>query len=727
MDERQWLLTGLNEEQCQAVTAPDGPTVVFAGPGSGKTTVLTRRVLYLLQSGVSPSALMVVTFTRAAAREMKERLMQVMPDLSGRLAIGTFHSLFLQLLRERRERIPRILSAGEQTVLIRQLLAGLGQPTDEETVSTMLNQIGLCKGHLIFPQQLNVQKQKNVMFRGLYAAYEEEKEHRDAWDYDDILLAVHRLCDSHEVLGEWQDRFRHVLVDEFQDVNRVQYEILRRLTKVHRNLFAVGDDDQAIYGFRGSDPRLMLELGRDFPELRRIVLSVNYRSTDEIIAASERLIRHNRMRQPKTRVGRGIRGPEPEWMEPEDEEREAEAILSRLEDRMETAVLYRTSTQARALIDALVRKGIPFAAFGQDQPFYRRWQVQDVLSYLRLAYDPFDLDALARIINKPKRYIFGEEWMEACWALARRTGRTPLDVLPELPGLESYQVRHLHDLKEKIARLHTVDARGAVRLVRSELGYNRYLETFAEELGEERDSVFEAVEELELAASHCANARDLIRHADQVLEKLAHPSPEARVKLMTLHRAKGLEFDRVFLIGLHAMVLPHHRALQVPEHRRNAAWEEERRLLYVGMTRARTELILSVSKMRQGKRVGPSPFLREIGFDVGETKALIAATNEVQLPVQAPSGKRLVEMGSRPRLRKSQPRAPEQPQLRFAAEMVQPGLKVKHNKFGAGTVIQVETLAGAVPGRKVLIRFADQVISLHYELARQLQLLEREE
>jgi DNA helicase-2/ATP-dependent DNA helicase PcrA len=705
----EMLLDGLNDLQREAVTVPDRHVVVFAGPGSGKTTVLTRRVLHALHTGTPAERLMVVTFTRAAAREMKERLEQVMGDRVKRLFIGTFHSLFLSLLKESGVTIPPLMTEGEQAKRIRSILMEENLPSDEETVSTTLLQIGLCKNNLILPERMKVEKKKNILFHKVFMAYEKGKRESGVWDYDDILLAMHRVLSDPETAERFAARFDQVLVDEFQDINRVQYEVVRRLVRPHGRLFAVGDDDQAIYGFRGSDPRFMLELEKDFPGIRKVVLLINYRSTNEIIRLSDRLIRHNRMREPKPREGINARGPEAEWLTPEDEEHEAELILSRLRDGLETAVLYRTSTQARALIDALVRKGISFFTFSGESSFYRRWQVQDVLAYLRLAYDPNDLDALVRIINRPKRYLSGEDWLDAAWSLARKTGRTVLDVLPEIPGLEAYHVRYLSELQSRVKELLHLSAAQAVRAIRGGIGYDRWLDAFASETGNDRSTVFEPVEELVLAAEPFADGKALLEHAGRVEAALECPDRSSPIKLMTLHKSKGLEFDRVFLIGLHAMVIPHHRALMVPEHRKAAAWEEERRLLYVGITRAKTELVLSASKTRQGKRVGISPFVKELGFGVEKADPVVT--------VQADNAKPGARLAAAPVLKSEGARG------RFAEEPVAPGMRILHVKYGEGTVIQITPLEGVAPGRKVLVRFEEETHALHYELSRQLGLV----
>jgi DNA helicase-2/ATP-dependent DNA helicase PcrA len=300
-----YILSGLNERQQEAVTAPCQPTVVFAGPGSGKTTVLTRRILYLMEQGTPPGQIMVVTFTRAAAREMKSRLQEVNPVETDKLWIGTFHSLFLLMLQDSGMRIPPLLKDGRQKEAIRNILSQLNQPTDDDTIGTYLQQIGLCKAHAILPARMKVQKQKNILFREIYSLYEAWKREQDYWDYDDILLAMYHQVKKPEFLARWQERLIHILVDEFQDINRIQYDILVRLASRHRLLYAVGDDDQSIYGFRGSDPEIMLQLKKDFPDLKRYILTTNYRSADPIIQASERLIQKNRFRQAKVRHGLG--------------------------------------------------------------------------------------------------------------------------------------------------------------------------------------------------------------------------------------------------------------------------------------------------------------------------------------------------------------------------------------------------------------------------------------
>ncbi|MBD1371656.1 ATP-dependent helicase [Hazenella sp. IB182357] len=703
MDASSMILADLNQEQAQAVVADGGPVVVFAGPGSGKTTVLTRRVLYLLAQGVPADQLMIVTFTRDAANEMKARLLQISPKQIHQIWIGTFHALFLKMLRTAGIMVPTLASGFKQNEWIRQLLAQNELPNDDEQVAMFMNQIGLCKGNGILPEQLQVKKEKNRIFKKIYLGYEQLKQQHRYWDFDDILMATYHLLDDKKVRIYWQERFQHILVDEFQDINQIQYDILLRLSQHDQQLFVVGDDDQSIYGFRGSHPRFMLQLEQDFNSVSKVVLETNYRSTDEIIAVSDRLITKNKHRAQKRRAGTGIQGAPIKWLSPQDEEEEAIQMIEQLRDGMHTGILYRTSTQARALVDACIRKEIPFSIAEGDRIFYTRFQVQDILAYLRLSMNGNDLDALAQIVNKPKRYLYQSDWLDACWRMARKQQVSLIEVLPQLPGLESYQKKHMKTLQEQLLRIPLMCAEEAVAYICEEIGYFRYLESFAQRTGNDVATLKEPIEELLLAARHHQDGQALLAHIEHVKKVIQNQPHDPVVHLMTFHKAKGLEFDRVFLMGLHAMVLPHRRSLNVAEHRKNEAWEEERRLLYVGMTRAKTELYLSVSQMRQGKKIGPSPFLKEIGYQE-------ASPSVMKQQVMKPT-------------RTTPNRTQSQPHLKFIDEVVDPEMKLHHFKFGEGLVLKVMPMEGVAPGRKVMIRFTHGVTELHYELSRQLGLL----
>lgn len=702
------LLEGLNEEQKAAVTAPLKPTIVFAGPGSGKTTVLTRRILYLLNKGIPAEKMLIVTFTRAAAKEIRERIAQIIPEKASLLWIGTFHSLFLNLFKEMGVVVPSLLSAQDQINIMREILLSLELPVDDESISTYLQQIGLCKSHLIFPERMKVQKEKNIWFQKVYQRYEQEKKHLNVWDFDDILLKMYQYCTAPLTLDYLQKRFEYILVDEFQDVNRLQFEVIIRMSQKHQQLFVVGDDDQAIYGFRGSDPKWMMEIPKYFSEAKEYQLTVNYRSYDEIIHLSEQLIKRNRMRKRKKRKGLGKKGAIIESIMPMDEEDEARQLVQRIADGKQTAILYRTSTQARALVDHLVQQERDFFAHFEEHIFYRRFQVQDIFAYLMLAFDPNHLDSLVRIINKPTRYISGDAWIDACWNYSKTSGKSLIEVLPMLPEWKPYQKLKLQAFTRGLKWLPSLSAEEAIRVIIDDMGYRRYLETLAKETGNDFESLWEPVEELLLAAKPFSDGQAFLKHAQKVIDHLKQASPDAPIHLMSLHRSKGLEFERVVIIGLNAVFLPHRRSLQVPKERKREAWEEERRLFYVGITRAKQELIFSIPQKKLGKKMAPSPFIKDIGHDLSNEEIKKEKNQSIS-----------------PKFKEKAPKMRQSTVTKYVSEEVNEGMRLYHKKFGWGIVQKVEPLSGVMPGRKIIFLVDKKTFTLHYELSRQLGLIQK--
>ncbi|MCS1350948.1 ATP-dependent helicase [Mechercharimyces sp. CAU 1602] len=697
----------LNESQHRAVSSPIGPVAVFAGPGSGKTTVLTRRVEYLIAQGITPEKMMVVTFTKAAATEMKERLRPLIGQQVHHLMIGTFHSIYLKIFRQLGVPVPTIVGEDRQRKWVRESLIEADLPAEDDEVMTLVQRIGLCKSQRIYPASLQVKKEENVRLKQLYQAYEARKKEEHAWDFDDILIAFLSMQES----GRYSmPSFEAILVDEFQDVNRVQFEALCCLASEHQHLFVVGDDDQSIYGFRGSDPKWMLELERSFPGCEKIILTKNYRSTDSIIELSQKLIQHNKLRQVKKISGTKRTGSAPCWITPSDEEEEADQLLTRIQDGVETAILYRSGTQARALIDALVQQEVPFQVSSGDAWFYHQWQVRDLLAYLQLAQDGSNRDALLRIINKPKRYLNGDEWLHMAERNALRQGCSLLEALPTLEGLKVYQRKAMQTLLQQMNRLRlTRTAAEAITFIREEIGYDRFIRDFAKHASQDTLGLLEPVEELSLAAKRFPSGRALLVHVEKVKLAVRRPRGEPAVHLMTFHKAKGLEFERVFLIGLHAMTIPHRKSLEVPEGRKRGAWEEERRLLYVGMTRAKSELVFSISRSRQGKRVAPSPFMKELGW--------------IDPDCFQPQDDPLLDRERAKRRFTTKKRREEKPQQQFAHEEISVGSSLHHSQWGKGHVVEIEYLEGLTAGRKMVVHFTAGKKSIHYELSRQLGLI----
>ncbi|WP_018130396.1 ATP-dependent helicase [Effusibacillus pohliae] len=613
----------LNQSQKEAVAHVGGPLVVFAGPGSGKTTVLTCRASYLMQvAEVQPRQILIVTFTKAAAEEMQNRL-AALPGIGPLKAqsceAGTFHSIFLRILLRTYGNVPRLLNEWEQKQVIRELLRAEGQDGDEEAANDLLAKIGLCKNNLILPQQIRPKKKENVEFKRRYQQYEDWKKNHKRWDYDDILVECYRLLLSRQdVRQQYASKYRHLLVDEFQDTNYVQYEVLKILA-ADGELCIVGDDDQSIYRFRGARVDYLLSFQHEYPNAKTVVLGTNYRSVDPIIEAASSLITCNRKRHPKKLTGTGKQGELPVLEMPEDERSEAEQVLERIEQRIQCgdpvddiAVLYRTHMQARALVDELVRRKIPFAIRDAEGSFYHQWQIRDILCYFKLATDPLDLDSLMQIINRPKRYLYPDAWMaHIATADLDSEQRSYLQALMKLPGLEAWKRRKLEDLAWDLKKISRLPPKDALRLIRKQVGYDQFLEEYAERTGQKKEHLFEPVDGLEQAVLPFESVTDFLLHVEAVSETLRNARKSERgIRLMTFHKAKGLEFRTVFLIGLVKGMVPHGKSLK--EKDADASLEEERRLLYVGITRAKERVFLSAPQRYRGEPVERSPFLDEI-------------------------------------------------------------------------------------------------------------------
>lgn len=608
----------LNELQKQAVTHQGGPLVVFAGPGSGKTTVLTCRASYLMQVvQIEPRHLLIVTFTKAAAREMSDRLASLpgMDAIRAQSArIGTFHSVFLRILLQVMGSVPKLLEDREQRQVLRQLLLAAGKEGSPEETAELTAKIGLCKNKLIMPQQIRAKKQENIEFKKIFEQYEEWKQEHHRWDYDDIQVACYRLlAERPDVRNEYAGRYRHILVDEFQDTNLVQYAILKMLS-TKAELTLVGDDDQSIYRFRGAEVDYLLSFEQQH-RATKIVLATNYRSAEPIIATAKASINHNQKREPKHYTGINRSGERPLLITPSDEHREAVEIAKRIDRMLQNgdssrniAVLYRTNLQGQAVVEQLALRSIPFSLQESEDQFYRRWQVHDLVCYFKLACNLSDWDSFKQIVNRPNRFI-NETGLQT-W-LVSPTQNTDLAQLSKSP-LVPRQPRHkLQELTWDLKKITGMSPQEALRFVRKKIGYDRYLESFVAQTGQNRQTVFEPVELLEQIVRPFGSVADFLAHVEKLRSAIDQAGgTDNGVQFMTFHRAKGLEFKTVFLVGVVNGIVPHNKSLSA-KHGMEAL-EEERRLFYVGLTRAKDRLILSAPKQYRGEKVKQSPFLKEI-------------------------------------------------------------------------------------------------------------------
>jgi len=632
------LLAGLNDDQRRAVETTEGPLLVLAGAGSGKTRVVTTRIAYLLSRGVPAGQVLAMTFTNKAAGEMRERV----ASLVGRrrateLTVGTFHAFCARVLREHGERVglPRRFSICDTADQQGALKGALRELRVAETVihpRELAGRISLMKNRLVEPDAYlaRAADDREELIGRAWLRYADQLRRARAVDFDDLLLLVRRLLhEDEETRTLLQGRFGRVMVDEYQDTNAAQYEIVAAIAAEHRNLCVVGDDDQSIYGWRGADVRRILGFERDFPGAVVVRLQTNYRSTDAILATANRLIAHNGERHEKTLRSALGWGPEPRLLKFEDEIAEAEWVVDDLATAVRrreivadhVAILVRTQTQPRVIEAQLRAREVPYVVVGGPS-FFDRKEVRDVLAFLRLVDNPDDEVSLLRVANVPPRGVGATSIKRLVEHAAAEGVGVPrlLDRGGELAGVGATARGALDELRATLSALGTPEpGRDLVERIRrllDEVGYRAEVERCYGQRKDREDRWLAVLEVLDLAENHVR--RERAPTLSGFLERLALTANDDEtdddrgrgVRLMTLHAAKGLEFPRVYVVGVEEGLLPHRRAVV------EDTIDEERRLLYVGITRARRELTLSfaASRSRYGIRVEtmPSRFLYEI-------------------------------------------------------------------------------------------------------------------
>jgi DNA helicase-2/ATP-dependent DNA helicase PcrA len=614
---RRWA-DELNERQLEAVTAPLGPALVLAGPGSGKTRVLTYRIAYLVSElHVPPRDILAVTFTNKAAGEMTNRLRQLVGPLAAQLTVGTFHAICVRILRREAPHVGfgadfTIYDADDQDRVITRLVKELDLDSKQYRPSAIANAISRAKNELITPATYAPPTYWHEAVARVFARYEEFKHENNALDFDDLLQKAEELLREHaDVRARYQRRWRQVLVDEFQDTNRAQYDLVLHLASEHRQAFVVGDEDQSIYSWRGADYRNVQRFRADFGEARVVLLERNYRSTQNILDAAQGVISRNQHRIKKTLWTEAAAGAPIQLFEAYDEREEAAYVVTELRKLIsnrevtagECAVMFRTNAQSRALEDAFMQHNITYRLVGAVR-FYQRREIKDVLCYLRLIHNIDDEVSLRRIINVPARKI-GERTVEQLQAHARARGLSMGRALLELAdarspreiaqggALSTGAANSLQSFAQLLAGLGA--AREALTLPQllerllHDSGYLGYLRDGTEE-GEERISnvreLFTAVERYSALPPEDA-LRSFLEDAALVSDTDEADWQQDAVTMLTLHSAKGLEFDTVFMVGMEEGICPHVRSLEDPEQ-----MEEERRLCYVGVTRAKQRLYL---------------------------------------------------------------------------------------------------------------------------------------
>lgn len=702
-------LARLNPEQREAVETLEGPLLVLAGAGTGKTRVLTARFAHILLTGrAAPGEVLAVTFTNKAAREMRERVAAMIGRPVEGLWLGTFHALCVRLLRRHAERVGlrssfTILDTDDQLRLLKQVMEAAGIDQKRWPPQGLMAVIQRWKDRGLTPEGITPAEDSDLASgraRSLYADYQARLLSLNACDFGDLLLhTVTLLQRQPEVLAECQRRFRYLLVDEYQDTNTVQYLWLRLLAQAHRNICCVGDDDQSIYSWRGAEVENILRFERDFPGARIVRLERNYRSTRPILAAASALIAQNEGRLGKTlRPGRDdAEGDKIEVHALWDSEEEARMVAGRIEALRreghaagEIAVLVRTGAQTRAFEERLILLGIPYRVVGGPR-FYERAEIRDALAYMRLLASPADDLAFERIVNTPRRGV-GDGALRAITSHARAE-KLPLSLAAEaLLGTDLLKGRARPALAEFFRDLSRwramLDREGHVATVAAMLDESGYTEMWRKDPSPEAPGRLDNLRELLRAIADFETLEGFLEHVALVTEN-DEASDGDRVTLMTLHAAKGLEFDTVFLPGWEEGLFPNQRALDDGGEK---ALEEERRLAYVGLTRARRRAIISWAANRRlyasWQAAIPSRFLAEL--PEAEVERVAAPGLAGRPPQDAPSVFPAIGFGGARRGRVIEAGAWEVAERPARPDPFAVGERVFHQKFGYGTVRSVE-------------------------------------
>ena len=601
-----------SKAQTQAIMHKDGPMMVLAGPGSGKTTVITHRVQYLTKEyGIDPGDILVITFTRAAAEEMRERY-EALTGGGSRVTFGTFHSIFFRILKlAYRYTADNIVREEQQMQFVRELAQSGGlEPEDEnEFAASILSEISSVKGERISLEHYYSKNCPDAVFRQLYAGYEEKMRRAGLIDFDDMMvLCLELFTERKDILSAWQRRYRYILIDEFQDINRLQYEIVRMLAKPEDNLFIVGDDDQSIYRFRGAKPEIMLGFERDYPGAGRILLDVNYRSTEEIVAPALRLIGENQKRFSKAIHTTGRHGKNvitKLWQDPGEENlaiaREIQLYLQSGVRPGDIAVLYRTNAGPRFLMEKLMEYNLPFRTRDTVPNLYEHWISRNILTYIRIAMGSRAREDILQVINRPKRYISRE-------AMPDET--VSFEKMKAFYAEKDWIAERIESLEGDLRAIARMSPLAAVNYIRQGMGYDEYLIEYAAFRRMRPEELLETADELKESAAGFKTFDEWFAHIEAYKEELLRQAAQRRtetdaITLATMHSTKGLEFPIVYILDANEGITPHSRAMLDED------MEEERRLFYVAMTRAKTRLHVYAVRERYHKKAEVSRFVWE--------------------------------------------------------------------------------------------------------------------
>ena len=611
----------LNHAQTEAVAHNKGPCMVLAGPGSGKTLTIAKRIEYLIMKHkVRPEEILVITFTKYAAWEMKNRTRSICGPSSYAVTFGTFHGIYYGILKwAYRLNQSNLLSDEEKYRILREILPGIDwdqEPeADEEKdyLQELAIEIGNVKNNCMDIEEYEPVKYTTEKFRKLYRTYEETKKKYRKIDFEDMLIQCRDLFMKRpDILKKWQEKFQYILVDEFQDVNQAQYDVVRMLAAPQDNLFVVGDDDQSVYGFRGAKPGIMKEFMKDYPKARQILLDVNYRSSGYIVKGALRVIGNNKIRFEKKIEA--FRKPDEtvHVQEVKDPVQEAEYVLERIREYREKgvsytemAVLYRTNVDARAMSELMTEYQIPFVMKEHLNNIYEHFIALDMISYLRLSQGEYDRKYFLQIANRPNRYLTRE---------SMKTGNVSYESLRRYYRDKDWMVDRIDQLEWDMKMICDKTPYAAIQYIRKRMGYDEFLKEYAAYRKISSEDLFAVLEEIWQNSKGYGTIKEWFEHIESYGKMLKEQNKKngekEGVNLMTMHAAKGLEFDTVFVIEANEGSCPYKKATAGEEI------EEERRLFYVAMTRAKRKLVISYVKEKNGKDLLPSRFVSELLLNV---------------------------------------------------------------------------------------------------------------
>ena len=609
-------LINYSSNQKKAIEHGAGPLMVLAGPGSGKTFVITHRIKYLIEgSGINPAHILVVTFSRAAAKEMKDRF----EKLQGKshVTFGTFHSVFFSILKTAYGFSAEQIASDELRYTLIKELIKKNEIVNEDinTLSgNLLNEIALIKQDNINIKNYYSNSIASDTFKKLYKEYEVELETRNKLDFEDMLsLTYELLSERKDILTAVQNRYQYILVDEFQDINFLQYNIIKLMAGKKQNITVVGDDDQSIYRFRGARPEIMLGFERDFRNVSKVFLDINFRSTTQIVDASTKLISFNSKRFPKTFKANNGSGAPVSVIEFKNPFAEVNSIIKDIKEYIKAeqdinniAVLYRTNLSPRLLIERMMKNNIPFTIRDSIPNLFEHWVSKDIISYIKLAINLGNKNDLLRISNKPNRYISRD---------SLSSSKANIETLFDYYDDKSYMIKRIIELREHLRTIKNLKPATALRYIRNVVGYDEYIEEYCDMNGIESDDCYTVLGDLENSASEFNTFSDWFVHMEEYKEELIEAGKKSNeddigVRLMTFHSSKGLEFDIVYIIDVNEGSVPYKKAKGADEI------EEERRMFYVAMTRARHKLFICYCKENFGKSIGKSDFIVELSSKV---------------------------------------------------------------------------------------------------------------